>query len=45
MIKTLKKKEEKGGIFFSRTHVGATWHARPRGRAMLAHVSACVARR
>ena len=43
-IKTIKIKAKRG-LFSSGTHVDATWHARPRGRATRTHTSAWVARR
>ena len=43
VLKTMKK-GQKGVILSRRTHVDATWHARPRGKATRTHMSACVAR-
>ena len=41
-IKTIKK----GGVYLScGTRAYTRWHARPRGRAVQTHASACVARR
>ena len=43
-IKTIKNKQK--ADYLSRgTHVDATWHARPRGRATWTHASACMAQR
>ena len=41
----LIKNKAKIGAFIARTHVDATWQARPRGRATRTHASACVAHR
>ena len=45
IIKKNLKKRQKGVILLRRTHIDATWHARPCGRATPAHAGACVARR
>ena len=42
-IKTIKIKAKRG-LFLRGTHVDATWHARPYGRATRTYASACVAR-
>ena len=44
LLKRIKKGGKKG-VFSRGTHVDATWHARPRGRATRTHTSACVVRR